>query len=246
MTAAADGSFTTSWTTTADMGGQSLVLTASGAQGDSASTSFAESADPVLTTDQSNYAPGATVQIAGSGFVPNETVTLQVVDGLSGLALAGASPWSATTDSDGSFTATWTATGPDSIGPNFLVTATGAQGDVASSQFAVLAPAAGPTVMTDLPNYQPGSTAVITGSGFVPDESVTLEVINSATGQPAEGNNPWTVTADNNGSFTTTWYVNPADGLAQLDPFGQRQPGRFGQYQFRGRNAESRLHHGHV
>jgi ABC-type phosphate transport system substrate-binding protein len=40
-------------------------------------TAFAQAS---VTTDQSDYPPGSTVQISGSGFQPGETVQLQVVN----------------------------------------------------------------------------------------------------------------------------------------------------------------------
>ena len=164
-----------------------------------------------VATDKPDYAPGQTALISGSGFVPGETVLLQVVDGVTGQAPPANTPWSVSAGADGSFTTTWTVTAPDSTGPQLTVTATGAQADVASAQFSDLVTPASPTVTTDLPNYQPGATAQIAGSGFLPNETVTLLVVNAATGQPAAGSNPWTVTTDGNGCFTTSWYVNPAD-----------------------------------
>jgi hypothetical protein len=72
-----------------------------------------------------------------------------------------------------------------------------------------LAPAA--AVSTDRTDYGPGSTAVITGAGFDPNETVNLQVVHTDTGAAAVGPTPWTVTADVSGAFHTTWYVNPID-----------------------------------
>ncbi|POA16737.1 hypothetical protein C1886_25645, partial [Pseudomonas sp. FW300-N1A1] len=91
-----------------------------------------------------------------------------------------------------------------------------------------------PTVTTDLSDYAPGSTAIITASGFAAGSTVALEV-EHATGAGAdnlwgtsddvldtntgEGHDPWYVTDGGagdldgqvNGSLTTSWYVNPDD-----------------------------------
>src|SRR5215813_12488538 len=68
------------------------------------------------------------------------------------------------------------------------------------------------TVYTDKPNYQPGETAIITGSGFWPNEVVTLQVVHTdGIGEGGAGHAPWTVTADDFGNFTTTWFVDPDD-----------------------------------
>ncbi|CAI8877887.1 Flagellar hook-length control protein FliK [Pseudomonas sp. IT-196MI5] len=91
-----------------------------------------------------------------------------------------------------------------------------------------------PTVTTDLGDYAPGSTAIITASGFAAGSTVTLEV-DHAVGAGADGvwgtsddvlntnmgagHEPWSVTDGGvgdldgqvNGSVTTSWYVNPDD-----------------------------------
>ncbi|SUQ61288.1 DUF5801 repeats-in-toxin domain-containing protein [Pseudomonas wadenswilerensis] len=91
-----------------------------------------------------------------------------------------------------------------------------------------------PTVTTDQADYAPGSTAIITASGFAAGSTVALEV-EHATGPGAdnlwgtpddvlntntgEGHEPWYVTDGGagdldgqvNGSVTTSWYVNPDD-----------------------------------
>jgi len=73
---------------------------------------------------------------------------------------------------------------------------------------AAVTPAFAATVSTDQSDYAPGSTATITGSGFTASESVKLQVLH-ADGTPSTGSDhdPWTVTADDNGGFTTTWFV---------------------------------------
>ena len=64
------------------------------------------------------------------------------------------------------------------------------------------------TVDTDQMDYQPDTTATITGYGFAPGETVQLQVLNLTT--PADvgaEHDPWTTNADINGDFLTTWYV---------------------------------------
>ncbi len=69
------------------------------------------------------------------------------------------------------------------------------------------------TITPNFLDYAPGATAVFTGSGFAPNEAVTLQVTHTDTGIPAIGQNPWVVSADRSGSFRTMWYVNPADSI---------------------------------
>ncbi|MFV8367918.1 HYR domain-containing protein, partial [Flavobacterium sp. XS1P27] len=66
------------------------------------------------------------------------------------------------------------------------------------------------TVSTDLLDYPPGATAIITGSGFLAGEDVELHVHHSdgdPLGTDPQHHLPWFVTADANGDFTTSWYV---------------------------------------
>src|SRR6266699_1405568 len=83
---------------------------------------------------------------------------------------------------------------------------------------ALLAPAsafaqsAGPTVTTDQSDYPPGGTVYITGAGFQPNETVTNQVLHADPNVPNDdatspAHQPWTVTADENGNFSTTWDV---------------------------------------
>src|SRR5688572_10132856 len=82
------------------------------------------------------------------------------------------------------------------------------------------------TVTSDKPDYAPLSTATFTGAGFAPYEAVVLKVKNLT--QPCNTVSadssyfPWTVTADENGGFVTTWTVCncPGDSL-RLKAAGQ-------------------------
>jgi hypothetical protein len=68
------------------------------------------------------------------------------------------------------------------------------------------------TVRTNQSNYHPGETAKITGEDFGANETVTLQVVHSDGTPPGGGgHDPWNVTTDANGSFLTTWYVDPDD-----------------------------------
>src|SRR5437867_3479806 len=64
------------------------------------------------------------------------------------------------------------------------------------------------TLTSDQPDYAPGTTATLTGAGFAPSESVVV-VVHHADASPDSGaeHEPWTVVADENGGFVTTWHV---------------------------------------
>ncbi len=74
-----------------------------------------------------------------------------------------------------------------------------------------------PTLTSDSVDYQPGSTATLTGSGFQAFEPVQLQVLH-ADGTPDTGaeHQPWIVTADADGNFTTTWHVCEDDCVGSL------------------------------
>lgn len=73
------------------------------------------------------------------------------------------------------------------------------------------------TIQTDLLDYPPGSTAIITGTGFQPGETVTLQVLHTvgdSLGTDPQYHQPFTAIADGSGNITSTWWVpNDADAL---------------------------------
>ncbi|MEI6675227.1 MAG: invasin domain 3-containing protein [Verrucomicrobiota bacterium] len=77
--------------------------------------------------------------------------------------------------------------------------------------------AADPSVTTDKTDYAPGSTADITGAGFQANETVEVQVFNltNPTDIGTE-HDPWSVTADDNGNFQTTWYVTEDEANTTL------------------------------
>src|SRR6266849_4649171 len=65
-------------------------------------------------------------------------------------------------------------------------------------------------VTTDAPDYPPGSTVYIAGGGFAPGEIVTNQVLHipdTGDNNTSTAHQPWTVTADADGNFSTTWDV---------------------------------------
>src|SRR5438552_3757099 len=66
------------------------------------------------------------------------------------------------------------------------------------------------TVTTDQSDYPPGGTVYITGAGFAPGETVTNQVLHIpdiGDNNTSPAHQPWTVTADADGNFSTTWDV---------------------------------------
>ncbi|MBK5285432.1 MAG: hypothetical protein JJE25_08500, partial [Bacteroidia bacterium] len=70
------------------------------------------------------------------------------------------------------------------------------------------------TLTSDHLDYSPGDTAILSGCGFQPGETVIMQVVR-ADGSPSTGDAPWSIAADANGCFSTGWIV-PADAYQQL------------------------------
>src|SRR5690349_17264272 len=64
------------------------------------------------------------------------------------------------------------------------------------------------TLTSDQQDYPPGSTVILTGSGFQSGETVKVQVLHydiNGDNDTSAAHQPWTVTANANGGFTTTW-----------------------------------------
>jgi len=69
------------------------------------------------------------------------------------------------------------------------------------------------TVTTDRQDYHPGETVNISGTGFQPGETVSLQVLHAdglGDDLTSPAHQPWYVGADANGDLQATWIV-PAD-----------------------------------
>src|SRR5262249_5231094 len=110
----------------------------------------------------------------------------------------------------GAFVTTWTIRPEDAQGDQFQVTARGGTTGV------ITAAAFGRTVTvgTDKFAYGPSESALISGTGFLPGEGVTLQVVhNDGETEPNSGHDPWVVTADLTGSISSSVPMNPSDAV---------------------------------
>src|SRR2546427_10416308 len=74
--------------------------------------------------------------------------------------------------------------------------------------------AAQATFQADKDDYYPGDIALLTGSGFSPGEEIAVRVGHAdATPDSGVAHASWTVTADETGSFVTSWEVCGDDCL---------------------------------
>jgi hypothetical protein len=65
----------------------------------------------------------------------------------------------------------------------------------------------GASLLADSADYQPGSLATFTGSGFIPGETIDMFVEHVIPPSTGPAHQPWTTVADANGDFVTTWIV---------------------------------------
>ena len=172
---------------------------------------IAQAVPAALVTNQAGYLVGETAAIAGSGFAPNEVVTLQVTHPGGGAEQgAGHEPFTATADPSGVLNATWLV-GEDAAGHRFVLSATRAAAEPALPAVAPVAFRRIALVQTDKYDYQPGETARITGGGFRGGERVTLRVEHSNGLNDGAGHDPFETTATPDGQIIAAWYVDPDD-----------------------------------
>jgi hypothetical protein len=157
----------------------------------------APAAAVTLATDKPTYVPGDSVAVSGANWLPGESVHVHAAD-------SGGHGWSYDADvlagADGTIGASFAL--PTSFAGDFAAVATGALTESASASFSdAFAPVAGtPTIISDQADYAPGSTVMLTGTGWQPTEAVHI-FVNDDQGQT------WSyaadVTADSKGAFAT-------------------------------------------
>ena len=70
---------------------------------------------------------------------------------------------------------------------------------------------------TDQPEYAPGDSVIIYGSGFWSGETVTVQVTHDDGTPPGGlGHDPWNVVADAGGDFETYWIVPSDDNVDEV------------------------------
>jgi hypothetical protein len=147
-----------------------------------------------LTTDSSWYKKGFAVSITGTGFSPNATVIVHILNG----SLDIINSTNVTANATGGINATWQIPLAQNIG-NYTANATDLNYTNLwnSTNFTINAP----TVLTDRKSYTNGDIVFITGSYWYPDVNVTVRVINSSGGFVLEQN----ATTNLTGDFNLTW-----------------------------------------
>lgn len=186
-TVAADGSFTFVFPATTEEG--PWTLSATDSSGALATATITVTAPPELTPPPA-VAAGDTIAVPGTGFTPDGTVHVVVTapDGTT-VVWEGA----VTADAAGAISASFPLD-TDALAGTYTVAATDPTGAIATGTFAVANPA-----LTTSPTADPGEAVPVGGTGFVPGETVSLQLTDPAgnlIGAAVE------VVADENGAIT--------------------------------------------
>ncbi|WP_460749684.1 choice-of-anchor G family protein, partial [Myceligenerans cantabricum] len=155
--------------------------------------------DPSVSVDPTEVAPGETTDVTGEGYTPDSTVTVQLVD--SDGNPVGDPVEGVPTDADGMFTTPLDV--PEDAEPgDYTVVATDDATDTpAEAPLTVTPGEIDPSVSVDPTEVAPGETTDVTGEGYTPDSTVTVQLVDSdgnPVGDPVEG-----VPTDADGMFTT-------------------------------------------
>ena len=143
-----------------------------------------------VQTDQSDYAPGTTVTITGSGFQPGETVNLQLVESP---LIDAPGPFSAIADANGNIANTQFVPDAYDVNVRFYLTATGAtSGFTAQNTFTDAGPKPSSTISFPVSGGSYNSTGWSTISG-------TATFASGTTGRTVS------VSIERNGSTNKCW-----------------------------------------
>jgi hypothetical protein len=158
-------------------------------------------------TNKAAFVGGEPVLVSGYGFLPFEVVTLQIDNAGQHVG----APWSVIADDQGRIDTSWTLGAEARTGANLVVTAAGASTKArVTTMFQHTAVLVAGTIADE------SRETAVTGSNFEPRENVALRL--------TPGGEPWFVTTDDQGAFTSTFRAD-GDGSAtdatSLDASGE-------------------------
>jgi 5-hydroxyisourate hydrolase-like protein (transthyretin family) len=156
---------------------------------------------PELTVTPSSVPAGETVTVVGTGFPAGVDVTLQLTDAEGNPV---GEPVTVTPDEDCGFTTDYTV--PEGTEPgDYEVVAEPEDGSEGATAPLTVEPAdIAPSLTVDPAEVVPGGTTTVTGEGYTPDSTVTVQ-LTDADGNPV--GDPIVVDTDENGGFTTPLVV---------------------------------------
>ncbi|MFD2024393.1 choice-of-anchor G family protein [Promicromonospora aerolata] len=159
---------------------------------------------PELTVDPSEVAPGGTVTVAGEGYTPDSTVTVQLTDADENPV---GDPVTVDTDETGAFTTELVVPEDAEPGDHTVVGTDDTTGTPAEAPL-VVGVGSGPgdectdpTLVADPTTVEPGAEVTVTGTGFPAGVEVTV-TLTDAAGEPV--GESVTVVPDDSCGFTVT------------------------------------------
>lgn len=152
--------------------------------------------DPTISVDPTEVAPGECTVVTGEGYTPNSTATVQLTDAEGNPV---GDPITVDTDENGAFTTDLCVPEDAEPGEHTVIGTDDTTGTPAETPLTVTTPGEiSPTIVADPAEVFPGDETTITGEGYTPDSTATVQLVD------AEGNpvgDEVTVTTDENGSF---------------------------------------------
>jgi hypothetical protein len=146
---------------------------------------------PRVLTNKAAFVGGERVLVSGYGFLPFELVTLQIEDAGEHVG----APWSVIADGQGRIETGWTLGADARTGADLAVTAAGG-----STKTRVATMFHRTAVLVTGTMAGEGRETAVTGSNFEPRENVALRL--------TPGGEPWFVTTDDQGAFTSSFLVD--------------------------------------
>ncbi|WP_020018258.1 choice-of-anchor G family protein [Promicromonospora sukumoe] len=157
---------------------------------------------PELTVDPTEVAAGECTEVSGEGYTPDSTATVQLTD-TDGNPVGD--PISVDTDENGAFTTELCVPENADPGDYTVVGTDDTTGTPAEAPLTVIPAAAIDPAITAAPSeVAPGGTTTVTGEGFTPDSTATVQ-LTDADGNPV--GDPRPVDTDADGGFTTPLVV---------------------------------------
>ncbi|MCA9834554.1 MAG: hypothetical protein KC435_11430 [Thermomicrobiales bacterium] len=205
VSAGADGTFANKDVTipvTASKQTYAIWATANSGQQGSASYTVNQLAAVTITLSPTSGQAGTTTKVSGAGFQPNETVTIRWN------SASGTSLGTITAGTDGTFANKDVTIPVTASKQTFAIWATAPSGQQGSASYTVNQLAA-VSVTVNPTSGQAGTTTKVSGSGFQPNETVTIRW-NSASGTSLG-----TVTAGADGTFANKDVTIPVTASKQ-------------------------------
>jgi hypothetical protein len=209
VAAGADGSFSLPTTApalnTPDGQPATFLLTATGeTSGLVATYTLVVHGAPTLSLQPYVAAPGQTVQLQGTGFIPNATTAITASFTLTTSRGSHPQHFLAATDANGAFTAALTVPGAARLGP-VAIQAGDAHGDNAAILLTVNNQS--PMLRVTPFSARPGQTLNVQGSGFAADEHIDVYLAVPASHPSALPGTTVTVSADMHGNFSLAFVL---------------------------------------